>query len=81
MDIYSFTLTHLWQKMRLMKVLIFLKKITNTDLPNRKLQRILPICSKIVWQAYNAQGKSFTGIIGSYQLPNKITGAKALRIM
>ncbi|GEN89302.1 YiiX/YebB-like N1pC/P60 family cysteine hydrolase [Oceanobacillus sojae] len=40
-------------------------------------------CSKIVWQAYNAQGKgkSFTGIIGPYQLPNKITGAKALGIM
>lgn len=40
-------------------------------------------CSKIVWQAYNAQGKakSFTGVIGPYQLPDKITGAKGLGIM
>lgn len=40
-------------------------------------------CSKIVWQAYNSQkkAKAFIGIIGPYQLPNKITGAKGLGIM
>lgn len=41
-------------------------------------------CSKIVWQAYNAQGKAkkpSTKIIGPYQLPTHITGAKGLGTM
>jgi uncharacterized protein YycO len=41
-------------------------------------------CSKIVWQAYNAQGKAkkpATKIISPYQLPTHITGAKGLGIL
>ncbi|UTR16470.1 hypothetical protein MM221_07985 [Salipaludibacillus sp. LMS25] len=41
-------------------------------------------CSKIVWQAYNNQNKAKkpkTKIIGPYQLPTHITGAKGLGIL
>lgn len=41
-------------------------------------------CSKIVWQAYNSQGKAIkpdVALIMPYHLPDKIIGAKALGIL